>query len=77
MQLHTPFETKLPLDESIRRHVQQQTNGMIQNLNVRVLSEHVELTGQADSYYAKQLATHAALHIIDDLMELTNGIEVG
>lgn len=77
MRLHTPIESDdLPLDESVRRQVRRQTAGMIHELQVHLMPGQVILTGQASSYYAKQLATHAAMNVIDEGLELMNDIEV-
>lgn len=63
------------LAEHVERLVRQRTGGLIRNLKVAVLSGEVLLTGRASTYYAKQLATHAALDACDHLT-LTNDIEV-
>jgi hypothetical protein len=78
MRLHTPVvEPKIPLDERVHRQVLQQTNGLIQGLQVDLLADHIVLTGRTSSYYAKQLASHAAMNIIGEVLELTNDIRVG
>jgi len=51
------------------------TSGLIRDLRVTVLPGEVALTGRAATYYAKQLATHAALNACEE-MTLTNDIEV-
>jgi hypothetical protein len=77
MRLHTPaVEPKTPLDERVRQQVLKHTNGMIQGLQVDLLDDHIVLTGRTSSYYAKQLASHAAMNIIDEVLELTNDIRV-
>ncbi|TWU13593.1 hypothetical protein CA54_24280 [Symmachiella macrocystis] len=78
MRLHTPAaELKMPLDERVRQQVLKHTNGMIQGLQVDLLADHLVLTGRTNSYYAKQLASHAAMNTIDEVLELTNDIRVG
>lgn len=77
MRLHTPpIEPDTPLDENVRRQVRLQTNGLIHGLQVDIVADHVVLTGRTSSYYAKQLASHAAMNVLDELLELTNNIEV-
>jgi hypothetical protein len=63
------------LEERLEHFVQQRTSGMVQHLRVRVHQAEVVLTGLARNYYTKQLATHAVLDEIRDVM-LTNDIEV-
>ena len=78
MRLHTPaVELKTPLEDRVRQQVLQHTNGMIQGLQVDLLADHIVLTGRTSSYYAKQLASHAAMNILDEVLELTNDIQVG
>ena len=60
---------------SLSMEVWSKTSGLIRDLRVNVLAGEVVLTGRAATYYAKQLATHAALDACDDLT-LTNDIEV-
>ncbi len=59
----------------IERLVREKTSGLIRDLRVSVHSGEIVLTGRAATYYAKQLATHAALDACDDVT-LTNDIEV-
>jgi hypothetical protein len=63
------------LAERVEWLVRQRTGGLIRNLRVEVLPGEVLLTGRAATYYAKQLATHAAFDACDHLT-LTNDIEV-
>lgn len=76
MQMHAPIESDLPLEDCIQRQVRLLTTGQIHQLHVEVKPRHVILTGQASCYYAKQLATHAAMQVMDELADLTNDIEV-
>lgn len=59
----------------IERIVRCRTGGRIRDLRVEVQGEDVVLSGSASTYYAKQLATHAALDEING-GSLTNSIEV-
>lgn len=59
----------------VERLVREKTTGLIRDLRVTVQPGEIVLTGRAATYYAKQLATHAALEACDDLT-LTNDIEV-
>jgi hypothetical protein len=51
----------IPLVEVIERMVERRTNGRIWNLRVDVKDSRILLSGRAGSYYAKQLAQHAAM----------------
>jgi hypothetical protein len=64
-----------PLAEVIERFVRSRTGGMVRGLHVEVVEDHVVLSGRASTYYAKQLATHAAFDF-DRELALTNDIEV-
>jgi hypothetical protein len=59
----------------IERIVRCRTGGRIRDLRVELQDGDVVLSGSASTYYAKQLATHAAL---DELLHgrLMNSIEV-
>jgi hypothetical protein len=59
----------------VERVVRCRTGGRIRDLRVEVQGTDVVISGVAQTYYAKQLATHAAL---DELSgrTLTNVIEV-
>ena len=63
------------LVEQIERFVQARTSGTIRGLRVDVVAGEVIISGRASSYYTKQLATHAAMHAVEDL-SLSNQIEV-
>ncbi|MBW3543163.1 MAG: hypothetical protein KY476_23135 [Planctomycetes bacterium] len=56
--------------------VRERTGGMVTALRVRLKDGEVIITGRGSSYYAKQLATHAAFEVRDDVV-LRNEIEVG
>ena len=59
----------------VTRVVQSRTGNRISNLRVNVYGDDVVISGIASTYYAKQLATHAALAEVGSC-ELTNSIEV-
>ena len=59
----------------VERLVQGRTGSRIRDLRVDASSDEVILTGRASSYYAKQLATHAAMGEIAPRL-LTNAIDV-
>jgi len=59
----------------VERMVREKTSGLIRDLRVDVMPREIVLSGRAATYYAKQLATHAALDACDELT-LTNDIEV-
>lgn len=64
------------LAQSIETVIRTRTSGLVRGLHVLVLDDgEVVITGRTTTYYAKQLATHAALEVCDDRI-LTNDIEV-
>jgi hypothetical protein len=68
-----------PIDETllsrIERIVRCRTGGRIRDLRIDVTDDQVVISGVASTYYAKQLATHAALDEIRG-RSLTNSIDV-
>jgi len=70
-----PFDVDGTLADRVERTVRCRTGGRIRDLRVQLFGEDVVLSGVTSTYYAKQLATHAAL---DELGggQLTNSIEV-
>ena len=75
MELQTYSDAQQLLVARVERMVREKTSGLIRDLRVRCEPGEVVLTGRAATYYAKQLATHAALEAANDLT-LTNDIEV-
>ena len=75
MEFQTVLDARQPLAVRVERLVREKTSGMIRDLRVAVQPGEVILTGRAATYYAKQLATHAALDACEELT-LTNDIEV-
>ena len=64
------------LSHSIEAVIRTRTSGLIRGLHILVLDDgEVVINGRTTTYYAKQLATHAALEVCDDRI-LTNDIEV-
>lgn len=59
----------------VERIVRCRTGGRIRDLRVEVQGADVIISGVACTYYAKQLATHAALGELDQ-RKLSNEIEV-
>jgi len=59
----------------VEQLVRDRTMGLIQGLHVEVFDNELVLNGRTSTYYAKQLATHAALDACDHIT-LTNDIEV-
>jgi len=77
MKLTTSPEVNRSLAELVERVVQTRTSGMIHGLHVDAVGKHVVLSGRTSTYYAKQLATHAAMAATDvEDVRLTNDIEV-
>jgi hypothetical protein len=75
MELQTVPDARQMLVARVERMVREKTSGLIRDLRVEGIPGEIVLTGRAATYYAKQLATHAALEACDDLT-LTNDIEV-
>ncbi|MGE5194360.1 MAG: BON domain-containing protein [Deltaproteobacteria bacterium] len=75
MELQTLTDAQQLLVTRVERIVREKTSGLIRDLRVDFAPGEIVLTGRAATYYAKQLATHAALEACDDLT-LTNDIEV-
>ena len=75
MELQTVPDARQLLVQRVERTVREKTSGLIRDLRIECLTGEIVLTGRAATYYAKQLATHAALEACDDLT-LTNDIEV-
>lgn len=75
--LHTQEmpDTREALIERVERLIRQRTSSLVRDLRVEIGVGEIILTGRASTYYAKQLATHAALDACDRLT-LTNDIEV-
>jgi hypothetical protein len=76
MRLQTCNDSSDLLADQIERIVQLRTSGMVRGLHVRILGGEVVLSGRANSYYTKQLATHAALAAITKDARLKNEIDV-
>ena len=55
--------------------VQLRLSGRVHNFRLLQRANGLILRGQARTYYAKQLATHAALNAVDPIT-VTNAIEV-
>jgi hypothetical protein len=76
MNLETLTESSQDVAERIEQFVHNRTGGMIRDLHVDVVDGEVLLTGHTTTYYNKQLATHAAFAVLNDIRRLTNDIEV-
>jgi hypothetical protein len=63
------------LAASIEQAVRRETSGGVKNLHVKVDRGGVHLEGHCESYYCKQMAQQAAMHVSGD-DRLTNQIEV-
>ena len=75
MDLQTLPDAFQTLAIQVERLVREKTSGLIRDLRVTVHPAEIVLSGRAATYYAKQLATHAALDACEDFT-LTNDIEV-
>ncbi len=74
-ELPETLEEAAELAASIERAVQRETARGIRNLRVEVSRQGVLLRGRCDTYYAKQLAQHAAMSMPGG-SRVTNSIEV-
>jgi hypothetical protein len=63
------------LAASIERAVRRETSGAVRDLHVEVNGDGILLTGRCSTYYAKQMAQHAAMTVPAG-GQLTNQIEV-
>lgn len=75
MELQTFPDSEQALIDRVERLVRERTSGLIRGLRVEMFSGEVVISGRTTTYYAKQLATHAALDVCDHVT-LTNDIEV-
>ena len=64
------------LAADIRSEICQATSGRIENLGVVLTGTHVILEGFCSTFHAFQLAQHAAMRMVEDLMIVDNQIEV-
>lgn len=53
------------LAEQVETRVRQATHGRIRNLEVTEVGGRVEVRGRVPSHYAKQLALHGALELVN------------
>lgn len=63
------------LERVIRDRISRRLGGRVHNLDVRVAGGEVRLAGRCSTYYAKQLALHATLGVLED-ERVSNAIEV-
>jgi hypothetical protein len=75
MELPTLLQDRQTVVDRLERLIRERTGGLIRGLRVEVLPGQVIVSGRANTYYLKQLATHAALEAAENL-EFTNAIEV-
>ena len=61
--------------DNISRAVTCATNGSILGLQIEVIADALQLTGECNSFYTKQLAQHTALRLADGFAVL-NDIQV-
>ena len=76
MELQTYEDTCQLVTENVERFVQLRTGGTIRGLKVDVVDSVVVISGRTNTYYNKQLATHAALNAVAKSHTLENAIEV-
>lgn len=75
MVLQTRYDSPSSLQDQVEKLIRSKTGGMIRDLRVNVQDEEIVLSGRTNTYYMKQLATHATLDFVQGA-ELTNQIEV-
>lgn len=75
MKLPALLQDRQSVVDRLERLIRERTGGLIRGLRVEVLPGQVIVSGRTNTYYLKQLATHAALEGTENL-ELTNSIEV-
>lgn len=75
MDTRTCAESIASIAERITQSVHNRTGGTILDLRVSVQEGEVLISGRTSTYYNKQIATHAALSLLQDV-RLINNIEV-
>ncbi len=76
MKLETANDSTQDLTTCVERVIQSRTSGAIRDLQVSLTNEgQVVLSGRTTTYYAKQLASHAAMNAAKDIA-ISNEIEV-
>ena len=70
----TPRDPAKDIEAMIESQIRCRLGQPVKALKVDVRADHMVLSGQAPSYYAKQLAQHVAMTV--SRMPLTNEIEV-
>ena len=61
--------------ENFEQVIRSRACGLVRGLSVSIQSGRVTVTGQSETYYAKQLITQAVLEVADGV-DLVNEIEV-
>ncbi|MDB5353233.1 MAG: hypothetical protein JWN86_4480 [Planctomycetota bacterium] len=64
------------LTHSLISRIQARTHGQVRELSVELADQQVVIRGRARTYYAKQLAQHGVMDLIDG-QTIVNRIEVG
>lgn len=76
MKVKAVNESEKDLATYVERIVSSRTSGAIRDLQVSVVSDsEIVLSGRATTYYAKQLATHAAMSAGENI-SISNDIQV-
>jgi hypothetical protein len=75
-QPEVPAGANEELRQRYEKLVKDRTGGMIHNLRIELLGNEIIMTGNTQTYYAKQLALHAIMNSVDDGYFVTNAIEV-
>lgn len=81
MKMHTCMDAAATMHDQIIHLIENRTHRTIRNLRVLVDAGELVVTGQAPTYYCKQLATQAALEAVNhnftpDGVAVDNQIEV-
>ncbi len=75
MEMQAYPDTPQDLKDQIEGIVNRRTGGTIRDLHVHVIGNDVVVNGRTNTYYNKQLATHAVLDTLTDI-KLSNEIDV-
>jgi len=70
--LEAPSDTVV---RQVEKNVRHATGGLVRGLKVQMSDGQIVISGRASTYYTKQLVTHAALSVLDELA-LQNDVSV-
>ncbi len=76
MPIAAPLPSLERLARLVEQNVRRRTNSVIDGLEVQVQDGQLIISGRTSSYYHKQLISHAALDVAQDVA-IRNEVEVG